>query len=157
MSIEKLGIFATRVTIASEAYQKEILKYNPHIEVYGQFCPQWVHFVEENSMNKPENIEVIKIDLEKMLKNNPDKIVLGCTHYPFLLDVLSKFANRDIFIDPAVDFAEFIKDDLEKVDLLCDGSSKTFEEFYVSSNPQNFKNSSKMFYEVKELPKLLPL
>jgi glutamate racemase len=157
MPITKLGIFATKVTISSGAYQKEISKYNPKMQVFGQFCPKWVHIVEENSMDKPDNVKIVKSDLEKMLKNNPEKIVLGCTHYPFLLEVLSKFVNSDIFIDPAINFAKYIKEDLKKEDLLNDGVCKSFEKFYVSSNPQNFKNSSKMFYEIKELPELLLL
>lgn len=152
--VNRLGIFATRATIESRAYEKEIAKYSPDIKVFGQFCPQWVHFVEENSMNLSDNIAVIKADLDRMLQNKPDKIVLGCTHYPFLLAVLSKFAPRELFIDPAESFARFIKEDLAKANLLSTSNDR-FEAFYVSSNPQNFKSSSKMFYDVKDLPELL--
>ena len=139
--VSSLGIFATRATIESKAYEKEIAKYSPDIKVFGQFCPQWVHFVEENSMSLPDNTAVIKADL-------------GCTHYPFLLDVLSEFAPRELFIDPAESFARFIKDDLAKENLLSTSNDR-FEAFYVSSNPENFKSSSKMFYDVKDLPELL--
>jgi hypothetical protein len=59
-----------------------------------------------------------------------------------------------MFIDPAVDFAQFIKADLEKNGLLSTENMPT-EEFYVSSNPELFKSSAKMFYDVKELPQLL--
>ncbi len=152
--VSNLGIFATRATIESKAYDREIAKYAPNMKVYGQFCPEWVHFVEENSMNTTENSKIIHSDLEKMLNNNPDKIVLGCTHYPFLLDVLSQFAPRDMFIDPAISFAQFIKDDLTSCELLTTSATRS-EEFYVSSNPENFKSSSKMFYDVEKLPELL--
>lgn len=154
--VNRLGIFATRATIESKAYEKEIAKYSSTIRVFGQFCPQWVHFVEDTTMNLEENTHIIKSDLDKMLQNNPEKIVLGCTHYPFLLEVLSKFAPAEMFIDPAVAFAQFIKDDLNKNNLLTTVSqNERFEEFYVSSNPENFKQSSKMFYQVNDLPKLL--
>ena len=152
--VNRLGIFATRATIDSKAYEREIAKYTAATKVYGQFCPQWVHFVEDNSMNFEENIKIIKADLENMLQNKPEKIVLGCTHYPFLLDVLSNFAPREMFIDPAIPFAQFIKDDLAKNSLL-NTTQKRFEEFYVSSNPENFKTSSKMFYDIEKLPTLL--
>lgn len=154
LNINKLGVFATRATIESEAYDRNIAKYNPEIEVFGQFCPEWVHFVEENSMDKPENIEIIKADLDKMLRKNPQKIILGCTHYPYLTDVLAQFASKDLFIDPALYFAEFIKSDLAKNGLLTNVNSR-FEEFYVSSSPELFKSSAKMFYNLKEIPKLL--
>ena len=88
-----------------------------------------------------------------MLENNPDKIILGCTHYPFLLDVLSKFVPREMFIDPSVFFAQYIKQDLEKLDLLNENSGS--EEFWVSANPEEFMVAAKMFYELKENPKLI--
>lgn len=154
LDISTLGIFATRATIESKAYQNEIKKYNPEMKVVGQFCPDWVHFVEENTMNLPQNKDVIKHDLEKMLQNSPDKIILGCTHYPFLTDILAQFAPREKFIDPAISFAKFIKSDLAADNLLSDDNICK-EEFYVSSNPELFKSSAKMFYNVKDLPQLL--
>ena len=154
LNIKRLGIFATRATIESKAYSKNIARYNQNIEVFGQFCPDWVHFVEENSMDKPENIKIIKADLDKMLANEPERIVLGCTHYPFLLDVLSQFAPKDMFIDPALYFAEYIKNDLTENNLITQAANR-FEEFYVSSSPELFKSSSKMFYDVENMPELL--
>ena len=154
LNVETLGIFATRATIESCAYQNEIAKYNPNMRVFGQYCPNWVHIVEENSMGLNNNQLIIRKDLEKMLKNCPERIVLGCTHYPFLTDVLSKFVPKSMFIDPAINFAEYIKSDLE-VNGLLSSDNNAKEEFYVSSNPQLFQSSAKMFYEVKELPKLL--
>jgi len=154
LPVKRLGIFATRATIESCAYQNEIYKYNKDIKVFGQFCPKWVHIVESNAMNDSNNIEIIKKDLEVMLKNNPDRIVLGCTHYPYLLDILSKFAPGNLFIDPAIMFAQYIKNELEKDDLL-NVSGDNDEVFYVSSNPENFVKGAKMFYEIKQSPKLL--
>ena len=90
-----------------------------------------------------------------MLENNPDKIVLGCTHYPFLIDVLSEFAPSDLFIDPAIDFAKYIKQDLAISGLLNSSNLQNKEEFYVSANPEQFKISAQMFYELKSKPELL--
>ena len=86
-----------------------------------------------------------------MLKNNPDKIVLGCTHYPYLLDILSEYAPKEMFIDPAEYFVEFIKEDLEKSGLLNTNGTKGTEEFFVSANPDEFKTASKMFYDVDKV------
>ena len=156
LDIARLGIFATRGTILSGAYQEKITQINPNMKVFGQFCPDWVHIVEENSMNQLSNIKIIKCDLEKMLENNPQKIVLGCTHYPYLLDVLSEFAPREMFIDPAIDFAKYIKFDLDKQNLLAE-SKEYGDEFFVSSNPESFKVSAKMFCELEDKPELLTL
>ncbi|MCM1338983.1 MAG: glutamate racemase [Muribaculaceae bacterium] len=154
LPINRLGIFATKATINSNAYQTEIAKYNKNMQVFGQHCPHWVHIVEDNALNNPENIKIIREDLERMMANNPEKIVLGCTHYPFLLDILSEFVPRDLFIDPAISFAQKIKTDLEK-EALLNTETQEFEKFFVSSKPREFQQAAKMFYDVKEEPELL--
>ena len=125
------------------------------MQVFGHHCPKWVSIVENNSLKDIESIADIKADLDEMMKFNPQKIVLGCTHYPFLLEILSKFQPQDLFVDPAIDFANYIKSDLENNNLLNDGKEGHYEEFYVSSNPMKFRESSKMFYNLKQAPKLL--
>ncbi len=152
--IERLGVFATKATINSQAYSREIHKYNQNMNVFGQYCPNWVSIVEENLTQEPESISIVKKDFDKMLKNSPEKIVLGCTHYPFLLNILTEFAPADMFIDPAIFLAEYIKEDLAKNNLLCPSNPNRFEEFYVSSNPAKFKSCAKMFYELTSNPEL---
>lgn len=154
LPIERLGVFATKATIDSGAYEKEVNKYNKGIKVFGQFCPNWVNIVENDLTKDLASIAVIKKDLDKMLTNKPEKIVLGCTHYPYLINILSIFAPKDMFIDPAVPFAQYIKDDLTQNNLI-NNSSGHFEEFYVSSAPEKFKQAAKMFYNLKQNPKLL--
>ena len=112
--INSLGVIATPATINSHAYSKGIAKYNKNMNVYELAAPNWVRIVEEHRIHQPQSIEQIKEILEIMEQNNPDKIVLACTHYPYLLDVLKKFMPEDKFIDPALYFAQNIKEDLEK-------------------------------------------
>ena len=153
MPIKRLGVFATSATIASGVYKQEITKYNNDIDVFEMSCPGWVQIVEGNKQNDELSQNLIKENLDKMLENNPDKIILGCTHYPFLLDVLTKFAPRELFIDPSVYFAEYIKKDLENQDLLNENGGS--ERFLVSANPNEFKIAAKMFYELKNTPELI--
>ena len=152
LNVNRMGVFATKATIESHAYEKEIEKHNPNIKVIGQYCPQWVKIVENNLTNTPESIKIVKNDLDNMMKNNPEKIILGCTHYPYLVDVLSKFAPKELFIDPASYFAQFIKNDLADSGLLCDKNER-FEEFYVSSSPEKFALASKLFYDLPQSAK----
>ena len=155
LPIKRLGVFATHRTILSQAYPREIAKYNPDMEVFGQFCPEWVNIVEKSLINEEKSAGIIKNDLDKMLVNKPEKIVLGCTHYPFLTDILAKFAPPEMFIDPAEDFAEFIKDDLALKGLLNSSQIEGNGKFYVSANPAMFKSSAKLFYELEKEPELL--
>lgn len=153
LPIKKIGIFATHATVNSGAYKRELQKSNPSMEVFQIACPEWVRIVEENKSNQPQSIIQIKEKLDEMMQYKPEKIVLGCTHYPYLINILSKFEPKEMFIDPALHFAEYIKNDLQKNDLLQAGEG--FEEFYVSSSPENFKESAKMFYNLDNLPKLI--
>lgn len=157
LPIKRLGVFATPATIQSGVYSDEIHKIAPDMRVFGMDCPQWVKIVEGRKENLPQSLEIIKSDLTAMLINKPEKIVLGCTHYPFLLPILKQFAPEDLFIDPAVYFADFIKTDLEQNDMLNQGNSSLTETFYVSSNPDNFKKAGTMFYDIKNTPELILL
>lgn len=146
---KKIGIFATQATINSHAYKREIQKYSPNTEVFELACPKWVSIVENNLQNTPESIKDIKLQLDLMLKNNVEKIVLGCTHYPYLLNILKKFAPENMFINPAKYFAQDIYQDLKQNDLISD--KKFFEpKFFVSSNPEQFMLASKLFYNVQK-------
>lgn len=155
LPVKKIGVLATDATIKSGAYGIELKKYNPGLKVFEVSCPPWVKIVEEKTQNTPESIKNIKLYVEELLKHNPDKIILGCTHYPYLLDVLEKFAPRDLFIDPAEYFAEYIKSDLTASGLLNDKDGS--EKFFVSANPENFKAASSMFYSIKDLPEVINL
>lgn len=155
LPIQKLGIFATCATINSGVYEKEIKKYNPNMLIYSQSCPNWVNIVETNSQNVENNIKIIRDDLVQMLNHEPQKIILGCTHYPYLVSTLSKFADEKLFIDPADYFVDFIAQDLEKYGILNPSCDKGYEDIYVSSNPEGFRKAAKMFYDVKDIPELV--
>lgn len=150
---KKIGVFATLATINSHAYKKEITSYNPSVAVYEYACPKWVNIVENKLMDEPESIENIKTNLDVMMKNNVEKIILGCTHYPYLLKVLTRFEKEELFINPASYFAQSIAADLKSDDMLS--LTKNFDPvFYVSSNPEKFISASKLFYDVKSAQKI---
>ena len=157
MGIKRVGVLATIATINSHAYSKEIYKYNPDMEVLELACPQWVRIVEEKRENDADSLTKIKTKTDEMMNLHPDKIILGCTHYPYLINQLKQFAPENIFINPAKAFVEFIKEDLRKNNLLSDKTSNGNEKFYVSANPENFQKAGSMFYEITERPELINL
>ena len=93
--------------------------------------------------------------MNEMLSFNPEKIILGCTHYPYLLKKLEKYAPKSIFIDPAGVFSIYIKEELKKAELLNISTSEGYEEFYVSANPEKFAQNGKLFYEINKRPSLV--
>lgn len=156
LPIQRISVLATNATINSHAYKNGISKINPNMEVIEHACPEWVKIVEGKLEAKKESIEIIKADLQAVLKFNPEKIVLGCTHYPYLLEQLKAFAPEDMFINPAEAFAKYIKSDLEKSGLMNKNGSGT-EKLYVSGSPENFKSAASIFYNVKDLPQKIIL
>lgn len=150
--MNRVGVFATTATINSGAYKRELQKYNSKLQVIEKACPDWTNYVENGKIESAECIADIADKMKGMLSNNPDKIILGCTHYPYLLKNLTKFAPENMFIDPAKIFVEYIKEDLSESGMLNTSSAKGTEEFYVSANPEEFVKNAKLFYEVKSLP-----
>ena len=151
LPIKKIGVLSTPATASSHAYSNEIKKYNPNMEVFEEPCFDWVQIVENNDFDKPESKKIIEEHLFNILDKKADKIILGCTHYPYLLDILSNYAPKEMFLNPAKIFADKIIDDLTQNNLLSDFKEKKSPEFYASSNPEHFKTSSKFFCEFKEV------
>ena len=118
LGINRIGVFATEATVKSRKYTEELKRCNPDIKVKEIASKNWVSIVEKNSENIETDIKNIKTELEEMLSFKPDKIILGCTHYPFLMNEFVKYAPKDLFIDPSVIFADVIKQDLERKKLL---------------------------------------
>lgn len=148
-----LAVIATPATVNSHCYKKEIAKYNSQMNVSEIPAPNWVRIVEEHRINQPQSIQEVKDILD--MAENADKIVLACTHYPYLMSILTKFMPKDKFIDPSIYFAKEIKADLEKSGLLNDKFE--YEKFFVSSEPENFKIASELFYKLDKLPELVEL
>lgn len=144
LGIKKVAILATEGTIKSHAYKDNINKNNPCIEVYEKSCPRWVPIVENKAYNDKENIEIIKNDIKEVIEYNPDKIVLGCTHYPFLIPILKEYIDKNKFIDPSKYFAKEIKEDLERKELVSKKQQGKLD-FYVSKNPLLFDENAKSF------------
>lgn len=150
----RIGVFATEATVNSGVYTKELRKYNQSLDVCEIACPTWVPIVESSSYTDEASKFSVKIQLDKMLEFQPDKIILGCTHYPYLLSLLKNYAPASLFVDPAEIFVQYIKDDLENAGLInCDKTTGS-EQIFVSANPKSFMEHSRIFYTVKNLPTL---
>lgn len=101
LSISKhVGILGTTGTISSGSYSMEIEKMFPHIKVTGEACPMWVPLVENNEFASPGADYFVKRNIEHLLAvdSKIDTIVLGCTHYPLLIDKIKSFLPAGIKI-----------------------------------------------------------
>lgn len=155
LPIKKIGVFATPATINSHAYAKEIHKHNPDLEIFEIACPEWVKIVEEQKEQMNSSKNAVAQKLHEMMAFKPEKIVLGCTHYPYLENILKEFLPIDMFINPSISFAKAIQTDLVKKNLLNNSTEEKYEKFFVSASPENFKHAASMFYEISETPQLI--
>lgn len=153
--LKKIAVMATKATVDSHKYAIELKKNNAEIDVYEQACPLWVPVVERKLTNYDEK-EIISGYLNEVLKFSPQKVILGCTHYPYLLNKISKYADESLFINPAKIFANYIKEDLNAKKLLCE-SQEGCVEYFASSNPEKFKENAKLFLEIEQKPELITL
>lgn len=97
-----IGVLATEGTIRSESYKMEIEKLYPGSIITGEACPMWVPLVENNEFDKPGADYFVKDSIEKLLKKDPliDTIILGCTHYPLLMEKINKYCPKHIEVVP---------------------------------------------------------
>ncbi len=93
-----IGVLGTSGTVKSDSYLIEIEKYFPEISVWQQACPLWVPLVEQNEFNNRGGEYFIRKDLEKLLMqcDKIDTILLGCTHYPLLIDTIKRYLPEGI-------------------------------------------------------------
>ena len=93
-----VGVLATPGTVKSRSYSLEIAKIAPEISVVEHACPMWVPIVENNEINTPGADYFIKKEIDVIMQKDPfiDTLVLGCTHYPLLLDNIRKFLPENV-------------------------------------------------------------
>jgi glutamate racemase len=97
-----IGVLATSGTIKSDSYRLEIQKLHPECHVTGLACPMWVPIIENGEHDKPGADYFVRDCIEALLAADPliDTIILGCTHYPLLLDKIRKYCPPHITLVP---------------------------------------------------------
>lgn len=146
LNIKKIGIIATSATIKSKAYSKAILNYNSDKEIYEIACPGLVEIVESNKINTSESKVLINNYINPLLEKGIEKIILGCTHYPYLKDVIVQLSgNPDLLVDPADYLVKEVQDKFKKLDLLGSSDCGT-RKYFVSANPDKFVEVGNNFY-----------
>lgn len=93
-----IGILGTPGTVASHSYELELAKSAPHISVTSRACPMWVPLVENREADGPGADYFVQKYIDGLLSADPqiDTIVLGCTHYPILIDKIRSYTPEGI-------------------------------------------------------------
>ena len=92
----RIGVIGTSGTIASGAYEKSIYALDRSLEVFSVACPLLVLIVENNLIHTPEARKVAYEYLYPLKQAGVDTLILGCTHYPLMADVLQDVVGNDV-------------------------------------------------------------
>ncbi len=107
---KRVGVIGTRATIGSMAYDVAMRAIDPAITVIGQACPIFVPLIEEGWAKKGETKRIVKLSLQGLKTKNIDTLILGCTHYPIIRDVIQvKIGKRVKLVDPAEEVVRELK------------------------------------------------
>jgi glutamate racemase len=150
---DNIGVIGTLGTVSSHSYKKALKKVNRKVKVHQQACPLFVPLAEDG-WNKTKIAQEISNEYLKALpKKGIDTLILGCTHYPLLKDVIQNSMGKKVkLIDSGVETAKEVKKILKKKNLLNKHkqSERSHSVFYVSDFPHKFKEVSQRFLS-KEL------
>ncbi len=142
----KIGVIGTSATINNGAHKKQILKLLPSAEVLTADCPLFVPLVEEGLV--ADDIIVLEVAsryLEHMIKAGVDTLILGCTHYPILLEAIKKVMGENVtLINMGNSTALAVKEELTRLNMLNESGKEPVKEFYVSDITAGFAKVSKI-------------
>jgi glutamate racemase len=145
-----IGVIGTRATINNKAYSTEIKRLNPKVKVYEKACPLFVPLAEEGWLDHKVTELVAKEYLSEVKEKKIDTLVLGCTHYPILKEVIQKVVGKSVkLVDSGSPAAKLVEDYLNGRQLRNQSVHHGVSEFYVSDVPVKFKDVAERFLGTK--------
>lgn len=147
---KRIALLATPATVKNGAHEKYINSNFEGFSVMGIGCPMFVPLVENSYTADDCLVTRIIADeyISKLYDFAPDCIILGCTHYPIIRNIIEDSARRILgtnveIVDSGAEAAYEIKSFLEKENLLSDGDGSV--EYYVSDETHNFRDAASLF------------
>lgn len=143
---KKIGVIGTRATINNKAYSHELLRLSPKAKIYEKACPLFVPLAEEGWIDHKSTELIAKEYLTELKEKNIDSLILGCTHYPILANVIQKVVGKNVkLIDSGTPAAKLVEDYLNGRGLRNQSVQHGVAEFYVSDVPTKFKEIAERF------------
>jgi len=144
---KKVGVIGTKATIGSGVYETEIKKINPQLQVYQLSTPLLVPLIEEGWAHKPETKKILESYLKPLKQKKIETLILGCTHYPFLLKEAREIMGRGYSIPNTGEIiAQSLKDYLMRhPELNIKADKKPSVKFYTTDDIKKFKDLGEKF------------
>lgn len=136
----RIAVLGTKGTINSQAYQKAILQREPNAAIFPIACPLFVPLVEEDCLNHPAARLVVHEYLKPLKEEGIDTLLLGCTHYPLLKELIRAEVGDDVaIVDSASCCAESVASIVSEKSLGNVAGVTPSYHYYVSDDPLKFQ------------------
>ncbi|MCD8145223.1 MAG: glutamate racemase [Oscillospiraceae bacterium] len=153
----RVGLIATAASIRTGAYERQMTTQDPGIRVFSRACPLFVPLVE-NGRFRPGDvvIETVVAEYLEAMKQVPvDTLVLGCTHYPLLMEIIGNYMGEDVtLIDSGAECARSVVKWLGVHDQLAGPEQTGGCQFYVSDSIEGFAQQASIFLEQEVSPEV---
>ena len=146
----KIGIIGTTATIKSGSYKRELLKINPSLQIFEQDCPLFVPLVENGFIEKDNKATLIIAEkyLAGLRNKKIDTLILGCTHYPIISEIISKVIGPEVkLIDSGREAAIFAANALSFSENLTERKNSGSCVFFVSDTVNSFSKNAGLFLQ----------
>jgi glutamate racemase len=134
-----VGVMATPATFQGQLYRATVGRTASSVRVVEQVCIGLADLVEQGDLEGPHCDAALEHFLAPMLAAGADTIVLGCTHYPFVIEAIRRLVGPGMAVlDPAPAVAKHLADVLRQGDLLAEPAAAAEHRFFTSGDPQAF-------------------
>jgi glutamate racemase len=143
-----IGILATQGTLNSSLFHKNVAKFK-NVKIVEQIGHGLVTLIENGQINSDEMFQLMQSYLNPMIEKNIDYLVLGCSHYPYLIPIIKKILPKKIkIIDSGQAVAKQTNKILNEIVGYRNTTEKSKQIFYTNSNPEVLKSILKKSYPV---------
>ena len=142
-----VGVLATSGTLKGAKYLDTRERYAENVKVVENVGRGFVELVESGTVRGKRAEDVVRASLQPLLDQGADTIVLGCTHYPFLLDTMRSIAGPGVeFIDPAPAVARHLEEVLEKNGKCARNTTPGTVELLASGDDTALRRTFQLIY-----------
>jgi glutamate racemase len=152
----KVGILATPATFQGALYASVVERFANSVELFQDTCPGLVQQIERGNLNGKEPRRILENALRPLLEKGIDTVVLGCTHYPFVIPLIQQIVGENVrVIDPAPAVAKQTGRLLDARGIKIKSGAEGYVKFYTSGNPETLKSLLPMLFgEASEVQKI---
>ncbi|MBS1990461.1 MAG: glutamate racemase [Cyanobacteria bacterium SZAS LIN-2] len=152
-----IGVLATTGTLVSRTFNELVRREAPNTQVLLKPCPGWVDLVESGKIAGTEVEQLVAEPLKELIDKQADVLVLGCTHFPFLLESIRNFVGLDFpVLETGKPFARQLHFQLDKNHILNQSGEKGSLELKTSGEPDRLRQLTSSLLHMNVAVERLP-